>query len=326
MENHKIITKQGLQVKSYKRGVSTTLILAIALIFLAVIFSLFSRDFYSIQNVTAMLTNISFLGITAVGFTINLISGEMDISIGANIALTSCVVAVTYSKSMPIYGSIILGLLVGAVLGTVNGLIVTTFNINSLIVTLGTMSIAQGIAFTITKGETILIMENVLGYFGRGKIGSVPFPIIFVILITILFALILNITKYGRYIQAVGSNSKVAFMSGINIKKTKFMGFLICAIMASISGLLITSTSAVGMPLHGIGQEFPIISAVILGGTSLAGGSGSIIGSILGILIIGVIYNGLTMLNVSSFIVEMIRGLLLIVIVAAYEIQKRKQF
>lgn len=326
MENHKIITKQGLQVKSYKRGVSTTLILAIALIFLAVIFSLFSRDFYSIQNVTAMLTNISFLGITAVGFTINLISGEMDISIGANIALTSCVVAVTYSKGMPIYGSIILGLLVGAVLGTVNGLIVTTFNINSLIVTLGTMSIAQGIAFTITKGETILIMENVLGYFGRGKIGSVPFPIIFVILITILFALILNITKYGRYIQAVGSNSKVAFMSGINIKKTKFMGFLICAIMASISGLLITSTSAVGMPLHGIGQEFPIISAVILGGTSLAGGSGSIIGSILGILIIGVIYNGLTMLNVSSFIVEMIRGLLLIVIVAAYEIQKRKQF
>ncbi len=324
MENQENILKPESQIKGKKINISTSLILTIALIFLAFIFSLLSKDFYSIQNLTAMVTNISFLGITAIGFTINLITGEMDISIGANIALTSCVVAVTYSNGVPIYLSIILGLMVGVILGTINGLMVTIFNVNSLIVTLGTMSIAQGIALTITNGQTILIMENVLGYFGRGRIGPFPFPILFLIILTIVFALILNITKYGRYIQAVGSNSKVAFMSGINVKKTKFMGFLICAIMASISGLLITSITAVGMPSHGIGQEFPIITAVILGGTSLAGGTGSILGSILGILIISIIYNGLTMLNVSSFIVEMIRGLLLIVIVAAYEVRKRK--
>lgn len=304
---------------------STSHILLTSLVVLGVMFSILSRDFYSAYNLVSMVTNITFLGLAAIGFCINLICGEVDISIGANIALTSCVTAYIYDVGLPISFAIFSGLLVGVIIGSINGIVITGFKANSLIVTLGTMSIAQGIAYTMTGGKSILIMEDVLGFFGRGKVGTVPFPIIVLALFTILFTIILSYTKFGRRIQAVGSNSTVAYLSGIRVKKIKFLTLFICAVMTSISGLLMTSISAVGMPQHGIGQEFAIISAVILGGASLYGGKGSIIGSIVGTLIISIIYNGLTMLNVPSYTVEMIRGLILILIVASYEIREKKK-
>jgi len=311
--------------KNKKFPFSISLILFISLVVLLIFFSTLSSNFRSFYNLMAMFTNTSFLVITVIGFTINLVAGEVDISIGANMAATSVVVAYFYSRSLPIGLSILMGLMVGVILGVINGLIITRFKVNSLIVTLGTMSIAQGIAYTLVGGRSILIMEDVLGYFGRGKIGPIPFPIVFTIILIILFVILLNYTKFGRCVKAVGSNPTVAFLSGINVKKIKFLTLLICAVMASVSGLLITSLTAVGMPQHGIGQEFPIISAVLLGGIPLAGGDGSIIGSVIGIIILSVIYNGLTMLNVSSSGVDIIRGLLLIIIVAAYELRWRKR-
>jgi ribose transport system permease protein len=235
------------------------------------------------------------------------------------------VTAYSYDIGVPIAACIFLGLMVGILIGTVNGLVIAGFRVNSLIVTLGTMSIATGIAYTMTGGLAILIMEDVLGFFGRGKIGPVPFPIIVLVIFTAVFTIALNYSKFGRRVQAVGSNSSVAYLSGIRVRRIKFLTLFICAVMASVSGLMMTSMSAVGMPQHGIGQEFPIISAVILGGASLAGGKGSIVGSIVGILIISLIYNGLTMLNVPSYTGEMIRGLILILIVASYEIRDKKK-
>ena len=306
-------------------SVPTTLILLVALAALVAVFASVSRDFYSSYNLVSMVTNMTFLGITAIGFCINLVAGEVDISIGANIALTSCVTAFAYDAGLPIGVCITAGLLVGLALGGLNALVITLFKVNSLIVTLGTMSIAQGIAYTMTHGLSILIMEDVLGFFGRGAVGPVPFPIIVLALLTLLFSLLLNLTKFGREVKAVGSNARVAYLSGIKVKRIKFITIILCAVMASVSGLLIASMSAVGMPQHGIGQEFPIISAVILGGASLSGGRGSVVGSIVGILIMAVIYNGLVMLNIPSYTVEMIRGIILILIVASYEIRDRRK-
>jgi ribose/xylose/arabinose/galactoside ABC-type transport system permease subunit len=247
----------------------------------------------------------------------------VDLSIGANIALTSCVTAYAYNAGLPIGLAITAGLLVGVLIGVVNALVITVFRVNSMIVTLGTMSIAQGTALTLTRGKSVLIMEDVLGFFGRGSIGPVPFPIIVLAVFAAAFSVLLNATKFGRYVKAVGSNANVAYLSGIRVNRIKFASVLICAVMASLSGLLIASLTAVGMPQHGIGQEFPIISAVILGGASLAGGKGSIIGSVIGVLIMGVIYNGLVMLNIPSYAVEMIRGIILILIVASYEVRSQ---
>jgi ribose transport system permease protein len=306
-------------------GIPTTLILLIALGALVGAFALASKDFYSSYNLVSMVTNMTFLGITAIGFCINLVAGEVDISIGANIALTSCVTAFAFDAGLPIGVCIACGLLVGVLLGCLNALVITLFKVNSLIVTLGTMSIAQGIAYTMTHGLSILVMEDVLGFFGRGTVGPVPFPILVLAALTVLFSILLNSTKLGRTVKAVGSNPRVAYLSGIRVNRVKFFTIMLCAVLASVSGLLIASMSAVGMPQHGIGQEFPIISAVILGGASLSGGRGSVIGSIVGILIMAVIYNGLVMLNIPSYTVEMIRGIVLILIVASYEIRDRRR-
>jgi ribose/xylose/arabinose/galactoside ABC-type transport system permease subunit len=298
-----------------------SLILLIALAVLVALFSAVSSNFYSVYNLLSMVTNITFYGLAAMGFCINLVAGEVDISIGANIALTSCVTAFAYNAGLPIGLCIAAGLFVGLLIGCLNALVITIFKVNSMIVSLGAMSIAQGIAYTLTKGKTILIMEDTLGFFGRGAIGPIPFPIIVLAVCVAIFSVLLNATKFGRYVKSVGSNANVAYLSGIRANRVKFATLLICAFMASVSGLLIASRTAVGMPQHGIGQEFPIISAVILGGASLYGGKGSILGSVIGVLIMGVIYNGLVMLNIPSYAVEMIRGVILILIVASYEIR-----
>jgi ribose/xylose/arabinose/galactoside ABC-type transport system permease subunit len=298
-----------------------SLILLIALAVLVALFSAVSSNFYSVYNLLSMVTNITFYGLAAMGFCINLVAGEVDISIGANIALTSCVTAFAYNAGLPIGLCIAAGLFVGLLIGCLNALVITIFKVNSMIVSLGAMSIAQGIAYTLTKGKTILIMEDTLGFFGRGAIGPIPFPIIVLAVCVAIFSVLLNATKFGRYVKSVGSNANVAYLSGIRANRIKFATLLICAFMASVSGLLIASRTAVGMPQHGIGQEFPIISAVILGGASLYGGKGSILGSVIGVLIMGVIYNGLVMLNIPSYAVEMIRGIILILIVASYEIR-----
>ncbi len=313
----------GIKRKTIR--LTTTLILMISLGVLFGVFSLVSSDFHSSYNLISMVTNLTFYGLAAIGFCISLVAGEVDISISANIALTSCVTAYAYDAGNPIGLCIILGLCVGVGIGLINALVITLFRVNSLVVTLGTMSIAQGIAYTITKGRAILIMEDVLGFFGRGSIGPVPFPIIVLIVFTLVFSILLNNTKFGRNLKSVGSNAKVAFLSGIKVRKIKFIAIMTCAMMASVAGLLIASLTAVGMPQHGIGQEFPIISAVILGGASLYGGKGSITGSVVGILIMAVIYNGLVMLNIASYTVEMIRGIILVLIVASYEIRDRKK-
>ncbi len=319
------MSSPAVSLKRKRAKLPISLILLIALAVLVTIFSLVSADFWSVLNLVAMVTNITFLGLTAMGFCINLVAGEVDISIGANIALTSCVTAYVYSAGLPIGLCIAAGLLVGVLIGVVNALVITLFRVNSMIVTLGTMSIAQGIAFTLTRGKSILVMEEVLGFFGRGTIGPMPLPIIVLAVCVALFSVLLNATKFGRYIKAVGSNANVAFLSGIRVIRIKFVTIVLCALMASVSGLLIASLTAVGMPQHGIGQEFPIISAVILGGASLSGGKGSILGAVIGVLIMGVIYNGLVMLNIPSYAVEMIRGIILILIVASYEFRFKRR-
>ncbi len=204
-------------------------------------FSLTNKSFYSIYNLTSMMSDIAFIAIIASALTINLVAGEVDISIGANIGLTSSIVALSYSKGVNIWLCILIGLLTGLIIGLFNGLIVTVFNINSLVATLGTLSILQGISFTITDGKSILIMEDILGFIGRGKIIGVPFPIILAILIYIIFEIILKFTKFGRLVQITGSNKLVAFLSGVQVKKIKFLTMALCGLMASVAGLIVTS-------------------------------------------------------------------------------------
>jgi ribose transport system permease protein len=297
---------------------NNVLVLSAVAAMLFAFFSITSRTFASRYNLLTFLINLSYFVIVAAGETLVLISGNLDFSIGGVIALTSVVVAKLYESGVNIYLAIGLALLVGLLTGLLNGWLVTRIRLNSIIVTLGTSAITSGLGYVLSSALTLAIFEDVLGFIGRGTLLWVPFPIILMAVVVAASSVVLHRTKLGLKIYATGANSRVAYISGINTDRIGFSLYVVCGLTASVGGLVITSLSAVGMPRHGVGQEITIITAVILGGVPLTGGKGSVLGTLVGMLIMQLIYNGLTQLNVIPYYIQMIQGLLLIAIVTVY--------
>lgn len=310
--------------KSEKFNLNNTIILFIMLTIMVLFFSSMSKSFHSYLNLSTMLANLSFIGIIAAPLTLVMITGGLDISVGGVIGLTSCLVAWLYNAGVNIYLVILIGVLVGGIVGTTNGFFVTRVGINPIITTLGTMAITRGLGFVITGGRSILIMEQVVGFIGRGMVWKIPFPVILMAIVYGIFHFLLRCSKFGRHVYAVGGNAAAAYSSGIKVKKVTFITYLLCGFMAALGGLILTSLTAVGMPQHGMGLELNIISAVILGGTALGGGRGQIVGTLIGALIISVLYNGLVMIGLLYYFVRIAQGTVLILVVAAYEIRVRR--
>jgi ribose transport system permease protein len=318
----------GEEKQSGKKTISSTLILFIFLVVMVAAFVVLSRDFYSIYNITSMLTNIAFSGIVAGTLTVVMIMGGLDISIGGNIALTSCLVAYLYNleNAPPVGIIIIIGLALGTAIGTFNGFIITRLDLNPIITTLGTMAITRGMGYVLTKSRSILIFENVVGFIGRGTIAKLPFPLILFIVIYAVLTLVMGRSKFGRKVYCIGTNQEAARLSGIAVNKVKFIAYLVSGIAASLSGLILTGQSAVGMPQHATGVELDVITAVLLGGTSLAGGRGSVLGTLAGVLILGVLYNGFTMIGFRYVHIRVFQGVILILVVALYEIREKRAY
>jgi len=318
------------QALKRKTPVSTTLILFGVLVVMVVVFSVLSRDFYSFQNISTMLTNISFSGILAGTLTLIIITGGLDISIGGNIALTSCLIAYLYNLTPPVPGwalvPIALGL--GAAIGAFNGFFITRLDLNPIITTLGTMAVTKGLGYVLTKSRSILIMEDVTGFIGRTLIPVIQIPIPLV-LFAVIFAIlywVLSRSKFGRKVYCIGANAAAARASGIKVNRVKFILYLMSGVAASLSGLILTGQTAVGMPQHANGSELDVITAVLMGGTALAGGKGSILGTLAGVLILGVLYNGFTMIGFRYVHIKVFQGVLLIMIVALYELRGKKRY
>ncbi len=319
----------GQSLKRRARA-STTLILFGVLTVMVVVFSALSRDFYSFQNISTMLTNISFSGIVAGTLTLVMITGGLDISIGGNIALTSCLVAYLFNLKVPVpaWALVPIALALGAAIGAFNGFFITRLDLNPIITTLGTMAVTRGLAYVITKARSILIMEDVTGFIGRTLNPGIRIPIplvLFAIIFAVLFY-VLSRSKFGRKVYCIGANQSAARVSGINVQRVKFVLYLMSGIAASLSGLILTGQTAVGMPQHARGMELDVITAVLLGGTALAGGKGSIMGTLAGVLILGVLYNGFTMIGFRYVHISVFQGVLLILIVALYELRDRKKY
>jgi ribose transport system permease protein len=311
-----------------KRKLSSALILFIFLIAMVGAFAALSRDFYSFYNISTMLTNIAFSGIVAGTLTLVMVMGGLDISIGGNIALTSCLVAYLYDmeNGPPLAVIVVIGLALGTAIGAFNGFVITRLDLNPIITTLGTMAITRGMGYVLTKSRSILIMEDVIGFIGRGAIAWVPFPLILFAAIYAALILVSNRSKFGRKIYCIGANTEAARLSGINVKKVKFLVYLMSGIAASLSGMILTGQTAVGMPQHGTGMELDVITAVILGGTALSGGKGTILGTLAGVLILGVLYNGFTMIGFRYVHIRVFQGIILILVVSLYEVRERKRY
>ncbi|MCP9747450.1 ABC transporter permease [Lacihabitans sp. CS3-21] len=272
-----------------------------------------SSQFLTVSNWTIIITQVSINALLAFGVTFVIITGGIDLSVGSIVAVAGVVAALLASQpDLPLIVSIFGGLLAGLVFGLLNGLIITKSKIAPFIVTLGIMTIGRGLALILSKGRPISNLSDSFNFIGGGDIFGIPFPIIILVIVFIISYLLLKNTVFGRYVYAIGGNEQAAWASGINVNKIKMAVYALCGTLAGLAGILLTSRITTGQPNAGAGFELDAIAAAIIGGTSTSGGTGTIAGTLIGALLIGVINNGLDLLNVSSYYQQVIMGAIII--------------
>ncbi|MCL5986746.1 MAG: ABC transporter permease [Actinobacteria bacterium] len=294
------------------------------IIFFTIIITSFNRSFFSFENVSDILKTISIPGILAMGVFVAVLSGGVDISFGA-IATVAMFIA---GKFMTVYGgniftSFLIGTTVGMILGAVNGVLVSKLKIPTIIVTLGTLSIFRSSLFLITGGVWIYELPEWFIEFGRIYILGIPIQAYFYIVVIIVTLLILKYTTLGRGIYAIGGSQESAFRIGFNIFKIQMFIYIYIGLIAGIAGVLNITIAEVVDPRSFTGIEFPVIAAVVLGGASIQGGTGTVFGTVLGSLFVAIMNRGLILTRVSSFWHEIIIGLLIMISISIDAIQRR---
>lgn len=301
--------------KKLNLRLTTEYAILIAYLLMVVLFSFLSPVFFTVRNFLNIGLYSSVMGVTAVGMSFALLSGSFDLSVSSVMALTGMVIAGTIPDNGSPIPAILLGISVGVVCGLVNSLLITKVKINPLIATLGTMSIIRGIAYLSTNGTSIMIKNSGFKVLGRGYILGIPVSVIIMIMFFIIGWVILTKTPFGRKVYSIGGNSTASYLAGINVSRIRFAIFVIVGITASVSGILVTAQTGAGIPQAAQGLELDIVAAVILGGTSLSGGKGSIVGTFFGVLILATLANGLVLMNVPSFWQMVAKGAALILAV-----------
>ncbi|MBE3578761.1 MAG: ABC transporter permease [Caldanaerobacter subterraneus] len=294
-----------------------------ALAILIIFFSITSDKFLSVDNLLTVALQTSIIAIIAMGQTYVIITGGIDLSIGSNIALGGVVAALLMANGFSIPISIIIALLVGLFVGTVNGTLVAYGKIPPFIVTLGAMSIIRGTAYVLTGGIPITNVPLEFSTFGMGRILKIPVPVIIMVILIAIFGFILAKTKLGRYIYAVGSNREAARLAGINIPTVLIAVYAISGFLAVWAGIIVAGRIISGQPAAGMGYELDAVAASVIGGASLFGGEGTILGTIAGAFVMGVLRNGLNLLNVSAFWQQIIIGAVIIGAVFLDTIRRR---
>lgn len=289
---------------------------------MVILMSILSPAFLNLYNIINVVRQVSFIGIVAMGVTIIIITKGIDLSSGSVIALVSVVAAsFAHPGEYPLIVPILLGLAVGVLTGFINGAITAKGMIPPFIATLGMMTAARGLALLYSDGKPIDNLSDSFLFLGAGDIFGIPFPIIVFALTGVISHLLLNNTKFGKHTYAIGGNEQAARISGINVDRHLILVYTYAGLLTAVSALMLTARISVGQPSMGVMYELDAIAAAVIGGTSLTGGIGTIPGTIVGALIIGVLNNGLDLLNVSSYWQQILKG---IIIVIAVLIDSRK--
>lgn len=296
-------------------------LLAIYLLLFAAL-SVKSPVFLTSGNLTNILLNVAVTGIIAVAMTLVIVSGGIDLSVGSVVALVGVTVA-QLSHSMPIGGAVAIALVIGLLVGLFNGAAVTRIGINPLIATLGTLSIGRGLALIYSGGLTQSIDNEAFAFLGQGRLLGAPFQVVVMVALFLIAAWLMKATVYGRSVYAIGGNANASRLAGLPVSNLQMSVYLLSALAATVGGILQASQLGAGAPAAAQGIELSVIAAVILGGTSLSGGKGTIFGTLLGVLILGTLNNGLTLLNVSSYYQEVARGVVLLLAVGLDQLRLR---
>jgi ribose/xylose/arabinose/galactoside ABC-type transport system permease subunit len=300
---------------SYKAGVKRLgqYGLLVAFITICLALTLITPKFLTVQNLMIIVTQVSINALLAFGVTFVIIAGGIDLSIGSMVAVTGVVAAsFAHPDTYPVIVPVLAGLAAGLLFGAFNGFIITRSKVPPFIVTLGTMTIGRGLALILSKGRPVSNLSDSFNFLGGGKILGVPTLILILIVLFVVCSVILKRTVLGRYIYAVGGNELAANASGIQLNKVKMVVYTLCGGLAALAGILLTSRITTGQPNAGTGFELDAIAAAIIGGTSTSGGTGTMTGTLLGALLIGVISNGLDLMNVTSYYQQVVMGAIII--------------
>lgn len=299
--------------------------LLIAFVVICIGISLISPNFLTVSNLFIVVRQITINAMLAFGVTFVIVSGGIDLSMGSVVAVAGVVAAsFAHPESYPLIVPLVAGVTVGVLIGAFNGIIITKGKVPPFIVTLGTMTIARGLALIFSGGRPVSNLSSSFAYIGGGQFLGIPFPIVILIVVFIGCLIVLKKTVLGRYIYAVGGNEEAARASGINVKKIKITVYTLCGGLSAVGGIILASRISTGQPNVGIAFELDAIAAVVIGGTSLAGGIGTMTGTLIGALLIGVISNGLDLMNVSSYYQQVIMGFIIIGAVILDNLRRNK--
>ena len=290
----------------------------IALIILMAVITIINSNFLTANNLLNLLLQVTSNALIAFGMTFVILTGGIDLSVGSILALSSALTAGLLGSGMPVTLAILISLILGCILGMMNGLLISYGKLAPFIVTLATMTIFRGATLVYTNGNPItkgLSDTFLFQFLGQGYIVGIPFPVIIMFIVFIVLYVLLHKTAFGKSVYAIGGNEKAAYISGVKLNKVKIIIYSISGMMASISGLIITSRLSSAQPTAGASYEMDAIAAVVLGGTSLSVGKGRILGTLIGALIIGVLNNGLNIIGVSAFWQQVVKGVVILIAV-----------
>ena len=282
---------------------------------LMALFSFLSPYFFTVQNFKNIGLAISIIGIASIGATVVMISGGIDLTVGSVIGLSVITIGAMLTLGLPVLPAMFLTLIVALFVGLVNGFLIVKGRINPLIATLGMMSVIRGFAFVYSGGISHAIVSQEYGVLARGNLAGVPFPILGMLLLYVIMWAIMKYTDVGHYVYSIGDNAQACRLAGVDVNKWRYVVYLVGAGFAALAGMFLASLMGASLPQAGTTYELSIIAAVILGGTSLSGGIGNVFGTLLGVLIMGTLDNGFTLLNVPAFYQMIAKGAVLIIAV-----------
>lgn len=294
------------------------------LLLLCGVMAFVSDEFFTTSNISNVLRQVSINGIIAVGMTMVILTGGIDLSVGSVMALSMTGAAGAMLAGVPQQVAIPIALGIGLLCGAINGWLVAYMRLPAIIVTLATMEIPRGLGLLYTNGYPLNGLPEAFSFWGRGSMLGVQTPILIMFAVFILAYLLLNHYPAGRYLYGIGGNEEAVRLSGIRVQRYKFLVYVLCGGTAAISGIVLSSRLMSGQPNAGEGFELDAIAAVVLGGTSIAGGRGHIIGTLIGALTLGVLNNGLNMLEVSPYMQKVLKGVIILLAIYAGSLRKDK--
>ncbi|KFC83929.1 ABC transporter permease [Buttiauxella agrestis] len=318
-------TNQPVKARRLNKALLMRLAPLFSLVLLVIFFSFSSPFFFNTENIMTIALQTSVIGIMAIGVTYVIITSGIDLSLGSVVAFSGVVVGLCASYSMPLIVCVVAGMLAGGLCGCINGFLVTRATIPPFIATLGLMMSVRGINMVMTDGRAIYFSDYpMFKMLAQGRLFDVlPYPVFYLLIIALVAAWILKKTVIGRYVYAVGSNEVAAHLSGIKVQRVKIFVYAFCGLLTGIAGVILASRLNSGQPTVGVGYELEAIAAVVIGGTSLMGGVGTIGGTIIGAFIMSVLKNGLNLMGVSQFWQMVAMGI--VVIAAVYLDTLRKK-